>query len=450
MNAAPTPLVASVTMGYGHLRAAYPIADLLGAEVKSVDRPPLAEPGEVRLWEWVRRAHELLSKPIRGLGLLDKPTRRLMDAVTMIPPLHEARDHSAATWSVRLLDQLIQRGLGRGMIQELQATGAPLVTTFYAPALVADRAGIEHVYCVVTDADCNRIWAPLDAQQTRIQYIAPTHRVVRRLQSFGVPPGNIHLAGFPLPPSLTEENDVTSPRARLAGRLQRLDPRGNFRRLHHNEVDWLLSSPGPQAKPEPIALMFAVGGAGAQAEMVRQFLPSLRPRIVAGELMLQLAAGTRPEVLDAFTCALEECGLKRCLGREVHILFAPTFREYYEAQNRAFLRTDILWTKPSEMSFYPAVGVPCILSPPVGAHERYNRSFLREQGIGLKQLRADWALGWIEEWLEDGTLAAAAWSGYLRLPKHGAREAVRIIRREAPSPDGSECRTPKHRASGAQ
>mgnify|MGYP006200480153 CR=1 FL=1 len=47
--------------------------------------------------------------------------------------------------------------------------------------------------------------------------------------------------------------------------------------------------------------------------------------------------------------------------------------------------------KPSEMSFYSGLGLPCIIAPPVGAHERYNRRWLREQGVGLKQRRLDHA-----------------------------------------------------------
>jgi len=88
---------------------------------------------------------------------------------------------------------------------------------------------------------------------------------------------------------------------------------------------------------------------------------------------------------------------------------------------------DVLWTKPSEMSFYAALGLPCIVAPPVGAHERYNRRWLREQGVGLKQRRPDYALGWLEEWLDDGTLAAAAWSGFMRLPRRGTERIVRAV-----------------------
>lgn len=446
------PVVASVTMGYGHMRAAFPLAEQLGVPVLSVDEAPLAAPDEVKLWAWVRRVHELLSKPMPYLGPFDRPARGLMNALTLIPPLHETRDHRAPTWSVRLLDQMIQMGLGRGMVEQLRDSGAPLLTTFYAPAIIADRAGIEQVFCVVTDADCNRVWAPLDASRTRIKYCAPTPRVVRRLRSFGVPEDNIHLTGFPLPTLLTETTATDSPESRLAERIVRLDPRKMFRGLHHQELSLLANSAsprspvqlqampsqrefgssalrllGPQRSTAPVYLMFAVGGAGAQADLVDQFLPALRPLIVSGRLHLQLAAGTRIEVRRSFLEAVTRSGLASELERGISIIDGACFRSYYEAFNRALLLTDVLWTKPSELSFYPALGLACLLSRPVGAHERYNRRWLREQGVGLKQRRLDHAQGWFEEWLEDGTLAAAAWSGFVRLPKNGTARIAELV-----------------------
>ncbi len=432
------PVVASVTMGYGHLRAAHPLAEQLGVEVLAVDEPPLAGAQEAKLWAWVRRMHELLSKPMPFLGPFDRPARGLMNALTMIPPLHERRDHRAPTWSVHLLDGMIRRGLGLGMVEKLRHLRAPLVTTFYAPAIIADRAGIEDVYCVVTDADCNRVWAPLDATSTRIKYCAPTPRVVRRLQSFGVPERNISLTGFPLPTLLTQTTSLTSPELRLVDRIARLDPRGVFRKLHGQElslldgvlrtrVDASGNAAGGGGSPGPVHLMFAVGGAGAQAEQVHEFLPSLRPLLLEGRLRLELVAGTRPEVARSFVDAVTRAGLKQALERDILIIEGSDFKSYYDAFNRALLRTDVLWTKPSELSFYPALGMACILSRPLGAHERYNRRWLREQGVGLKQRRLDHTRGWFEEWLEDGTLAAAAWSGFVRLPKHGTDSIAELV-----------------------
>jgi hypothetical protein len=355
-----------------------------------------------------------------------------MDALTMIPPLHERRDHESPSWGVRLLHAMIRHGLGRGLVEHVQANNAPLITTFYAPAVAADQLGVERIHCIVTDADCNRVWAPMDAARTRIQYLAPSPRVVRRLRSFGVPEQNISLTGFPLPPLLTEASDTTSPEQRLAERIARLDPRGVFRHLHGEELSKLVH--GARGKSTgPVYLMFAVGGAGAQTELVDQFLPSLRPLIIGGQLRLQLSAGTRADVRSAFTASVVRAGLEQSLEHDIVIIDGSNFKSYYEAFNRALLRTDVLWTKPSELSFYPALGIAAILSHPVGSHERYNRRWLREHGVGLKQENPAHAAGWFEEWLEDGSLAAAAWSGFVRLPKRGTRRILEVVREGDPS-----------------
>jgi len=57
-------------------------------------------------------------------------------------------------------------------------------------------------------------------------------------------------------------------------------------------------------------------------------------------------------------------------------------------------------------------------------HEWYNRRWARESGAGLKQREARFAAEWISDWLADGVLAAAAWAGYMRLPKFGLYRIV--------------------------
>ncbi len=55
----------------------------------------------------------------------------------------------------------------------------------------------------------------------------------------------------------------------------------------------------------------------------------------------------------------------------------------------------------------------------MGVHERYNRRWAIENGPGLKQRDPRHAEYWMREWLNEGTLAAAAWYGFLRMPKFG-------------------------------
>jgi hypothetical protein len=38
------------------------------------------------------------------------------------------------------------------------------------PALVADRAGLDPVYCVICDADLSRVWVASKVAESRIRY----------------------------------------------------------------------------------------------------------------------------------------------------------------------------------------------------------------------------------------------------------------------------------------
>jgi len=172
---------------------------------------------------------------------------------------------------------------------------------------------------------------------------------------------------------------------------------------------------------------FAVGGAGAQAELAREFLPAFRRPIEEGRLRLALVAGVRPEVEARFRDAIREAGLEGRVGHGLEVLRAPTFDEYYRQFNALLARSDVLWTKPSELTFYAALGLPIVCAPPVGVHERYNRRWLRESGAGLRQRDPRVAADWLQDWLGDGLLASAAWAGYMRLPKFGLQRIVEAV-----------------------
>ncbi|HEU4385271.1 MAG TPA: hypothetical protein VFR85_17435 [Anaeromyxobacteraceae bacterium] len=422
-----TPMVVAVDMGYGHLRAARPLARLLGTELVHVDRPPLADAEEQRLWVRVRRAYEWTSRAsqLPGLG---RPFRWLLDSVTDIPHLYPLRDLSAPSQGALALERLVRRGLGRGLCQRLRETQAPLVTTFYSPAIAADRNGLDRVFCVVTDSDVNRVWAPLSPGRARVHYLAPSQRVVRRLRAYGVPPDCITFTGFPLPHELVGGPHLPALTRNLAARLVRLDPSGEFRSAFREELDHFLGPLPSGEEGRPPLLVFAVGGAGAQAELARHFLPSLRPAIEKGRLRLALVAGVRPEVAGRFQAALAEAGLEPA-PEVVEILLSRDHDDYFDRFDALLAGADLLWTKPSELVFYAALGLPVVCAQPVGVHERYNRRWVTEAGAGFRQQGPGFAWQWISDWLEDGTLAAAAWSGFQRLPKFGTYRVLEAVGR---------------------
>ena len=413
------PLVVAVDMGYGHLRAARPIARALGVEITHVDRPPLVGPDELKVWDRVRSAYEWTSRASQ-LPYLGRPFRWALESVTDIPHLHPYRDLSAPTRGVATVERLVRsRDLGKGLVARMKETGEPLVATFYSPAIAADAAGLPNVWCVVTDSDINRVWAPRDTASTGIRYLVPSPRAGRRLQSYGVPAHRISLTGFPLPHELLGGRDLSALRRNLGARLVRLDPARTFRRDYREELALFLGPLPEEEEGRPPTLTFAVGGAGAQAEMAHQFLPGMRGALEEGKLRLVLVAGVRGAVEARFREEIQLAGLEGALGKGLEILRADSLEEYFDRFDAAMARTDALWTKPSELSFYAALGLPLVFAPPVGVHERYNRRWVRESGAGVVQRNPAAAWQWFSDWLEDGTLAGAAWSGFTRLPKHG-------------------------------
>jgi hypothetical protein len=428
------PTVVAIDMGYGHLRPARAIATMLGCPVLLADEPPLADADEQRGWATTRRFYETMSR-ISATPWVGRPFRALLNTVTSIPHLHPFRDLSGRTIGVRLIEHSARSGLGRSMVAHLQERNSALVSTFYSPAVLADFHGYDRIYCVVTDSDVNRVWAPIEPHQSKIHYFAPSGRVVRRLRAYGVSKDQVELTGFPLPHSLLGGARLAQLKANLLPRLVRLDQNGIFRHQFAEELESLGPLPVADAAPH---LAFAVGGAGAQVEMSSRFLPSLRELLISDRLRLTLIAGTKREVRDLFDLELERAGLARELGRSVRILYEPDIDAYFDRFDALLAEVDILWTKPSELTFYAALGIALVFAPAIGVHEYYNERWALENGAGLRQRDPSVTSEWLGEWLSDGTLAAAAWAGHKRLPCRGL---YRILERlgfpveEAPSPD---------------
>lgn len=409
----------SIDMGYGHLRPAHALSEFLGKKpVLLADQPPLATAEEQKIWRRARRGYELLSRagkiPLAGPFLAD-----VLQGITSIPSLYPLRDLSSRTPAVRLIERAAANGMGLGLAARLQRNESTLLTTFFGPAVLADIHGCERIFCVVTDSDINRVWAPVNPRQGRITYLAPSLRVRRRLKAYGVPSERIVVTGYPLPHELVGGVDAHTLRANLRRRLVTLDKKGHFLRECREEVSHFLGDL-PRTVEAPPHLVFAVGGAGAQVELVRQFLPGLGRLLRKKKLKLTLVAGLRAEVAQSFVQSISQAGLDEELeARTIEILHAGSHDEYFSRFNHLLASADILWTKPSELSFFGALGIPLLFTSPVGSHERYNQRWALSAGAGIKQGDLQHAGEWLSEMLKDGTLAGAAWTGYMRLPKFG-------------------------------
>src|SRR5438067_4801990 len=271
---------------------------------------------------------------------------------------------------------------------------APLLTTFYAAAILAELHGATGLHCLITDSDVNRVWAPPQPNRSNIRYFAPSDRARRRMESYGV--RNIRVTGYPLPHELVGGPGRDALKKNFFSRMERLEGKG-----------------------EAPLVVFAIGGAGAQVPLARKVIKGMKQQIEAGKLRLALVAGRRPEVARQLREALYAQGLDGHAGAELHE--APDFPSYLRGFNALLARADALWSKPSELVFFAALGLPFIAAPPVGAHETCNLRWATDRGAALPQHDPAVAGDWLLEWVEDGVLASAAEAG-ICLPQMGVYE----------------------------
>jgi hypothetical protein len=413
--------VVAVDMGYGHQRAAYPFRDIAFEGIITANTGAMVDPAERKRWLMLQGLYEGVSR-VRKVPVVGPWLWRTYDRFQAISPHYPFRDLSKPTFGSMRLDRLLGQGFGSSVVKHTgKREDLPLLTTFFAIALAADFQGRKDVFCVVTDSDINRIWVAKEPARSRIHYLAPTPLNRQRLLAYGVPAERIHVTGFPLP----QENVVTAAED-LRRRLVVLDARGAFRRGYGRMIDAELGPP-PAVGAMPMSITYAVGGAGAQAEVARDILQGLSGALRAGRMRLNLVAGVRAEVEQYFRRIIGDLGLGAELGQSIHLLLADTKDEYFAKFNHLLHETDVLWTKPSELCFYPALGIPLVMSAPLGAHEERNLEAVLRAGAGQRQEDPRAAAEWLTDWANNGLLALNAFQGYFHVPRMGTENIKRLL-----------------------
>jgi hypothetical protein len=346
-----------------------------------------------------------------------------------IPNFYPLRDRSNSTIQVRYLKSRIKKGLCNGILSEISKAELPLITSFYSSAIAADISCPGNVYCIICDTDINRVWVAEQASQSHIMYFASGTTSAQRLISYGVPEKNILVTGFPLPLELLGNRKLNILRKNLKRRLINLDTDGQFDNLYKHSVKAFLDDKeiidiDEEQVITPLTITFAIGGAGAQKEIGRQISFSLADKIRKNQIVLNLVAGTRKELRDYFE---EVKGDISGAGDNIKVIWEKDNESYFETFNTCLLTTDILWTKPSELSFYCALGLPLILTPAIGPQEKCNRKWLREIGAGIKQQNPEYTHQWLFDLLKKGRIAEAAWNGFLKARKYGTFNIIDFL-----------------------
>lgn len=420
--------VVDVNMGYGHSRAAHALSDLCGGEVISANDYKGIPAKDRKLWRQSRELYETISR-LKPLPVVGSLLFKAMDRFQQIPSFYPRRDLSKPNIQLRQMFQMVKHGLGKHLIEQLAKNLVPLVTTFFVPAFAADYYNYPgDIYCVTTDADVSRSWAPMDPKKSRIKYFASNGRVVERLKLYGVREENIFLTGFPLPKALIGGPDAKALKDLLMARICNLDPKGIFQDRYRRTLTRELGPARCQMKPShPLTLTYTVGGAGAQRHLATQILDSLKGRIMRRELRVRLVAGTRHDIAAYFTDAAKRLGLKKQLGTFLDISVFSSREEYFSGFSELLKTTDLLWTKPSELSFYTGIGLAIIMAPPIGSQEEFNQTWLQYIGGGVPQGDPRHTNEWLFDWINSGGLARMAWSGYVEAPTHGTYRIEDIV-----------------------
>lgn len=429
--------VVTVDMGYGHQRAVYPLKDIAacpsGIELEDTNIITAnTYPGIPKIdrnrWEGGRSIYEMVSR-MKKLPIIGKWIFGILDYLQRIEPFYPRRDLSYATSQVKQQYRMIHRGWGKDLIDRLNKKPLPLITSFFTIAFFAEEHEYkEEIYCLCTDTDISRAWVPIEPTKSRIKYLAPNKRVRERLILYGINPENIYVTGFPLPKENLGKN-LNILKKSLDCRIEHLDPQKNYQKKYKRTLEYYFGKSKCTIPEHPLTITFAVGGAGAQRSIGITILDSLHDEIDRGEVQLNLVAGVRQDVFRYYEKEVRRLHLDAMHGGHVHILYADTKHEYFKKFNEVLLTTDILWTKPSELSFYAGLGIPVIMAPSIGSQEDFNKAWLHQIGAGFEQEDPRYTNEWLFDWLKSGWLAQAAMEGFLGAPRNGAYHIEDIVLR---------------------
>jgi hypothetical protein len=403
----------SVNMGYGHQRTAYPLRKIAFGEeiIQANDYPDIPEKDK-KIWERARKFYEAVSR-FKKIPLIGEISFSMLDQFQKIFSFYPRRDSSKPNFQLKQIFLLLRKGWGKDFIEKckLKNSKLPFVSTFFMPAFMAEYFDYPaEIFCIICDADISRTWVSLGPKKSRIKYFAPNVRVVERLKLYGVKKENIFLTGYPLPEELIGKEDISVLKENLKKRLLNLDPEKRYFEKYKTLIEAELGKL-PDKSGRPLTIMFSVGGAGAQKEIALAVAESLAAKIISGKIKLILAAGIREKVKQSFEKGIKRLHLEK--SRNIEIVFSSEIKDYFKKFNQALAGTDILWTKPSELSFYSALGLPIIIAPPVGSQEEFNKRWLLKSGFALLQEDPKHTEQWLFDWQEHGYLAEAAMQGFV-------------------------------------
>jgi len=421
--------IVTVNMGYGHQRTTYALRNLAHKDLiinaNDYDDIPKKDKG---IWESSRSFYEFISN-FKRIPFIGNLVFSIYDTFQRIFTFYPRRDLSFPNLALKVMFSLIEEGWGRDLIQRLNRENGrrPLISAFFTPAFMAEYFKYEgDIYCIVCDADIARSWVPLNPFKSHIKYFAPNTRTVERLKMYGISSKNIFLTGYPLPLENIGGEDMEILKEDLRNRLINLDPEKNYFKSYEPLIRAKLGKL-PSNSNHPLTILFSVGGAGVQKELSVAITNNLKEELKREKLKIILSAGIKEKVNNYFLRSLERLKLSDLVGKSIEIIFEKEMKDYFRVFNEKLRVTDILWTKPSELSFYSALGIPLVIAPPVGSQEEFNRRWLLKSGFGMEQESIYNVKEWFYDWLKRGFFAEKAMQALIKGRQLGALNIEKVI-----------------------
>ena len=412
--------VISADMGYGHQRVAHTFKRYAEGGVITIGSDNSTSDQEKKKWGKSLFWYEFFSRSY-SFPFIGKAIFSIMDQLLKIKPLHPFRDLSKPTIQNRILYKYIKEGACDGVLKKVQKKKLPIVTTFYAPAIAADLKNFENIFCIICDIDINRVWAPISPKKSNINYFASSEKSVQRLKMYGINSKNIYLTGLPLPDELVGGINHSIIKNDMPERLKILNPLNKYNLGEFSE-EFKMNFNSEINENRILTITYVVGGAGVLKEIGKKIAFSLKQKLQDGEVKLNLVAGTKHFVKEYFDNVAEKIN-----SDNLQIIFSENLDEYFDLFNSILRKTDILWTKPGELTSYCALGIPIIIADPIGSQEEFNKTWLLDVEAGIEQEDPNKTHEWLFDKLIDGVFAKMAISGYLNTRQNGLYDALNII-----------------------
>lgn len=392
-------IVTTALMGFGHLRAAHNIAGYSHAPLVRVDKEPYVRGRDKFVWTNTQRVHTYASRDAESKNSLlynwFENLMRLPDDHRP-PPLTESK-------LVLLMKNL---GLGEKFFHSLGGEHPTLLHTFYLQAMISVyRRYPGKNFLLLCDTDFHRVWVPLNSGEQNLEYFVPAAGSADRLMSYGVPSDRIHITGFPLPVACTGTRDLSLLSANMEIRKKRLT----------------------RVSTVPLTVMFPFSGAGAYSHVLAELVKSLLDFIREGSVRLIVACGNNGHALQNAENLFLNYGLDESEFAE--IMFDPDIFRAFDSFNSALKSVDVIVTKPGELIFYAALGIPIVFLPPIGGHEAKNREYLFENKCAVDMPAVSDFPRWLMDSRRNETLLEMAEMGKSNLPKTGTFEIDEIAGR---------------------